>query len=334
MSNRFCGRLWRAALGLTVTLSTGAAWTCHAADPARVISDSQVVPAGRTVAEEDSDAWMYRGMTVVEAGTSTMAARREAAAAIPLQQLTEEARAKAQHVLNSTGLYRHLPTISFEADPDVYSYFLHHPDVAVSTWRALQISRFQLSETSPGRYTADAGDGSVGQVEVFYRTPQDTLIYCDGAFKSPLVPRPIAARALMRVQTRFDRTPDGKVVATHHGDVFVEFPSQTVETIARLISPVSHSIADKNFKQLTLFVQMMSQAMARHPEWVERLAERMDGVSEQSKSQMCEVGSLATQRRLHLATPGDSQVPLEQILTPLQAAPKVAVEPVSARKIR
>ena len=217
-------------------------------------------------------------------------------------------------------MYRRLPTISFECDPKVYDYFLQNPDVAVATWRAMDISQFQLQETGTNQYHADAGDGSVGDVELFLHTPTDTIIHCDGAFKSPLLPKPIIARSLMRLQTSFAKEQDGRIIGTHTGDVFVEFPSQAVEAAARVIAPVSHSIADRNFKQMTLFVHLMSQAMVKQPGWVEQTGNKLDGISKQRKLEFLEVSARSCgEARKRFATAHSIQ-PFEpdEVLTPFR----------------
>ena len=240
------------------------AFVAYADEP--ILSD-QVVPVQfrRSKPDESDDAFQYHGLTVVQPGTSSTARKKTALAQLPLNRLGRAERDQAAAVLKGTSLYRRLPTISFEVDSAVYGYLLKNPDVAVSSWRAMGISKFLLESEKPSIYTADAGDGSKGLIRVYYTTPEDTLIYCEGAFKSPLLPKPIVAKSLMRLETKFEEQQDGRMLATHHGDVFVEFPSQTVETVARLISPVSYSIADRNFKQLTFYVHMMSVAMAGSP---------------------------------------------------------------------
>jgi hypothetical protein len=240
---------------------------------------------------EHEERAQYPGLTIMKPGSSTAAVRKQAIADLKLERLSSEGQQKAQSLLKNVGMYRHLPTISFECDPAIYDYFLTNPDVAVATWRAMDISQFQLQATGPNQYHADAGDGSVGEVELLLHTPTDTIIHCDGAFKSPLLPKPILARSLMRLQTSFVREVDGRITGTHTGDVYVEFPSQTVETVARVIAPVSHSIADRNFKQMTLFVHLMSQAMIKHPGWVEQIGNKLDGVSKPRKQEFLEVSA-------------------------------------------
>lgn len=231
---------------------------------------------GAAVDTEDLDSKAYSGLTLVTAGASESAVRDQARSSFPMADVPTPLQAKVREVLRDVALFRHLPTLEFAVDPRVYGHLISHPDVAVSSWRAMEISRFQLKDLGQGAYHADALDGSVGNVEVCKSTPTETIIYCDGAFKSPVLAKPIVARSVMRLQTEFFKAADGESKARHTGDVFVAFPSQTVETVARLISPVSHSIADRNFRQLTLYVHLISTAMAQQPEWVATIVQRMD----------------------------------------------------------
>ncbi|MDP1798830.1 MAG: hypothetical protein Q8K78_15150, partial [Planctomycetaceae bacterium] len=277
---------------------------------------SSLLPTSRAAAE-DIDEIHYRPLQNVRPGTSAVVTRKAAIEELPLAELTPDARAKAQSVIRGLGLYRRLPTLGFDTDPGVYEFLLKHPVTAVSTWRAMEISRLALRGTGPNAYFADAGDGSIGHVEVWKSTPTETLIYCDGAFKSPLLTKPIIARSIMRLQSRFYKDNLGHPRVEHFGDVFVEFPSQTVETVARVISPLSYSIADRNFKQLSLYVHLMSQAMIRHPEWVQSIARRMD-VEEVDKTDFLRVAQLAQTQAEKRAMEIMQPVPVDEILAPLR----------------
>jgi len=272
-------------------------------------------------ADAADDNFPYHGLTIVQPGASGNSLKKQALAELPLHALTPAAREKTQGVLKGLSLYRRLPTITFEVDRDVYAYFLQNPHVAVASWRAMGISKFTLEQTGPGVFTADAGDGSKGTVEVLYSTPEDSMIYCDGAFKSPLLTKPIIARSVMRLQAKFERNADGKLMATHHGDVYVELPSQTVETVAKVISPISNSIADKNFKQLTFFAHMITVAMARQPGWIEAVAQRMDTIPAADREEFLRLAAesyIAAKQRD--ATRNGQPLSLEDILGPLKLA--------------
>lgn len=253
----------------------------------------------RPNASGDVDASYYSELQTTQPGTSEAAVRDQAVNSLPLHELPVAARGKAQEVLSGLALFRRLPTLQFAVDSSVYQYLIQHPDVAVSSWRAMEISKFELKQAGANLFHADAQDGSVGSVEVWKSTPHETLIYCDGAFKSPLVVRPIQAKSIMRLRTRYFLAEDGTPHVEHQGDVFVAFPSLTVETVAKLISPVSHMIADRNFRQLTLYVHLMSTAMSQRPEWVDAIVRRMD-VSEPRKRELLQLTEnvrVATERR-------------------------------------
>lgn len=302
-----------------VMLSIGSAINLDAADASRV-PDAGGLQTSLVRETELEDHGQYPGLTIVRPGVSSKVIRKQAITGLGVERLSPEAQTKSASVLKNIGMFRRLPTISFECDPDVYAYFLKNPDVAVSTWRAMEISQFQLHETTTNLYRADAGDGSVGNVELFLRTPTETLIHCDGAFKSPLLPKPIIARSLMRVQTSFSREADGRIIATHSGDVFVEFPSTAVEAVAKVISPVSHTIADRNFKQMTLFVHLMSQAMSRHPGWIQQIGNKLEGVTADKKIEFLETAarSNAESRRRFGLPSGLPVFSPEEVLIPFR----------------
>lgn len=234
------------------------------------IENTSVVPIGKA-AQGDGHAVVAE---LIKPGDSGRRQRLEASSQLPLEKLSSAAQQQVQHILKDLSLYRRLPTLEIDADRRAYEFFTSHPDVAVSIWRAMEISNVQMWQTGPNSYDMDTRDGTTGTVEVLLRSPENCLILCDGHLQSPGISRPIRARALLHLQSRFG--DNGKVV--HSVDLFVSFPSQTVETIARLISPLSNRIADRNFEEVSLFIEMMSGAMARQPGWVEQVSAKMDGV--------------------------------------------------------
>jgi hypothetical protein len=76
------------------------------------------------------------------------------------------------------------------------------------------------------------------------------------------------------------------VYVTHRADLFVSFPSQTVEAIAKVLSPITVVMTDRTFSEISLFLRMMSLAMQRRPDWVEQIVNKMEGVPELRKTQL------------------------------------------------
>ncbi|MCB9954195.1 MAG: hypothetical protein H6824_24730 [Planctomycetaceae bacterium] len=225
----------------------------------------------------------------VEKGTSSRWTRNKAVDELPLAQLSSDEQLAAAEVLDEISLYRRLPTIKLQADSRVYSYFTENPDVAISIWRAMQISQVKMNRLDQESFTIDTGDGTIGNVRVLHQSDKSHLILCDGDFQSPALKRPLKAKALMHLQPQFNVTPDGQSEIVHTLDLFVSFPSQTVETVARLISPVSNHVADRNFEEVSLFIEMMDVAMSKQPGWVEQTAYRLDCVDPKTPDELLKV---------------------------------------------
>ncbi|MBS0262155.1 MAG: hypothetical protein JSS02_09420 [Planctomycetes bacterium] len=263
------------------------------AEPAKhsVFGDIMQI-GGKNAAKADKVASDPRLLPDLEArGASDAPSKKAALAAVPLDQLTPEHRQQVTTLLKSVSFYRRLPKVTFPVEPEVYNYFVAHPDVAVSIWRAMKISKLQMWQTGKAEYEADTGDGSVGALEVLHCSQEKCLAMCDGQYKSPMFTKPIAAKSLLLLQTSFAKQPDGTTHVTHRADLFVMFPSQTIDVVARIFSPLTVKMTDRTFTEVSLFLKMMSIAMSRRPDWVEQITDRMDGVPEVRKDQVMALSS-------------------------------------------
>jgi len=256
---------------------------------------------------------------IVQPGTSAKSVRDSARAAVPVNRLAPEHQRLAQSVLGDVSLFRRLPTVRAKLDPRVYQYFIDNPDAAVSVWRVLGISKLELKQKTPGVFEADTGDGSSGTVSLLHRTPTSCIVFCDGLFKSPVLAKPIKARALVTLNAVIEPQADGTTNITHTADMFVSFPSLAVETIARMVSPLSYKYADRNIEEITSFLRMMDVSMSRQPGWIEQIAQLMEGVSEERNRQLLQVTAAVyvdAQRR-SFASKGEA-FKLQSIQPPVQ----------------
>lgn len=264
---------------------------------------------------------------VVEHGTSSRRVKREAIQQLPLDQLTRDSRVEADKVLNDLSLFRRLPVVRVDADPRLLKFFTDYPEVAVGIWRAMDITTLSMTPKGLNTYESDSGDGSVGLITVLYRDAHQQLIHCEGLFKSPVLAKPIKARALMHLQTESTVEAAGRPLATCKADVFVSFPSTTVETVARVVSPVSNRIADRNFEEVAMFVRMMHVAMTQQPGWVEQIARRMDGVTQQRKEEMLDLmARVYVDARRRTASSQMQTLTPESLRLPLLREPEASTE--------
>lgn len=231
-------------------------------------------------------------ITLQTKGSSSRAARKACLAQLPLDQLSPANRMNAEYVLKDLSMFRTLPKIHLDVNHSAYAFFIAHPDVVVSIWREMQLSEFQMWQTGPTSYEMDAGDGTMGTLEVIHQTPKETIVLCSGLYKSPLIAKPISAKALLHLQTEYFPGGDAKIDSiSHQVTMYVSFPSQTVEMAAKILAPVSNVILDRNFKEVSMFIHMMSLAMERQPGWVERLAGNLKGVLPVRRPQLLKVAA-------------------------------------------
>lgn len=230
---------------------------------------------------------------ILEPGSSDRETLKAAKAALPLGRLTPAGRRRAENILSNLSMFRAMPAVRIEVDHEAYRYFVEHPDVAVSIWRALDVSKCQLWQTGPNSYETDVGDGSVGVIDVLYRSDRDHLVIGEGEFKSPLLPKPIRASGLLHLHTEYVTNAGGETEAVCRGNLFVTFPSQTVETAAKVISPMTNVVIDRNFEEISLFAHMMTLAMRTQPGWVEGIANQLDGILERRRGELLQVAARA-----------------------------------------
>jgi hypothetical protein len=272
---------------------------------------------------------------ILARGSSSRSTLSDALDRLPLDELTEDQRRRVNEVLENRSMFRRLPAISIDADPEVYNHLTHNPESVVGIWRVLGISKFTMQQTGPTEWYGDAGDGSTGTIDVLSRSPNRHLLLCTGKYKSPLLARPIEATAVMHLQTQYVQGKDLQPKVVHGLDLFVMFPSNTVDTVVRVIAPVSHMIADRNFRELSLFVRFMNVAMERQPGWVEQTIQRIDGIDREQRIELMKVSArvyVDAQNRA-AANPDRrvEQAGLEELIAPYRVTPTSQTVPARAQ---
>lgn len=293
------------------------------ASPARSQAAGGFKPAMRlrSAGRRSKPADLRDRVEVVKPGGSSKSARKSAEALLAAAKLTQKQRRKVNSVLKDTSFFRELPTLRFEVDPRTYLYFIEEPDVTVSMWQAMNITKFKLTRRSADDFAADGGDGTRGYVQVLQRSPAHQIIYCRGTFKTPLMLTGIKTASVIHLQTQFTRSRDGRTFATHRAFVHVAFPSSTVEAVAKVLSPVANLILDRNFREISLFVHVMSLAMAKRPGWIEHIAVRMQNVSDEQKKGLLKVTArvwCAARKRETIPLFKSREEYLKEIVRPLQ----------------
>jgi hypothetical protein len=155
---------------------------------------------------------------------------------------------------------------------------------------------------------------------VLYRDARDVLVLCEGVVHSPVLPGDIKARTLLHLQVEFGKSKEDLIWARNRVRMYVEFPSEAIETAAQVVSPLGNLIIDRNLKEVCLFVAMMSAAMAHQPGWVEHITRQLDGVPPKRHEELigltAKVFVAARKRELAKKQPAED-VTVEDIIRPL-----------------
>ncbi|WP_166830966.1 hypothetical protein [Thalassoroseus pseudoceratinae] len=258
----------------------------------------------------------------IHRGTSSNESKLQAISELPMDKLTSEQRGEVQALLDSLSLYRQLATVSVRAEPEVQRYFLERPDIAVSFWRSMEISKFHLVETTPGEFTCDDNDGTRGTASVLYQDKSQSLAICQGAVKSPLYPGLIHASALLHLQHDFVTGEDGNTWCRDRVRMFVSIPSHAVQAAAQLFSPLTNMILDRNLQEVAVFLAVMDGAMARQPGWVEQFSQQVEDMSREDREELLDVTAkvfIRNRQREYFRLHGE-QPTIEQVLAPLREA--------------
>ncbi|MDA1014958.1 MAG: hypothetical protein O3A00_10980 [Planctomycetota bacterium] len=285
-------------------------------DPSSILGDEQTDESRKRVPKN-----LPITVQILNKGNSSKPMQEAALKALPLDRLDAKQRARADNVLTNICMFRRLPVIRLDANADVYRFFMQHPDTAVSIWRAMQISKFEMWQTGPENYEADTKDGTVGLVEVLHRADDSGMIVCSGEYRSALLLKPVRATALLYLKAEFNKGRNDEPLVTHHLDMFVSFDSNTVTTAAKIVSPLSNMILDRNFREVSLFAQMMSSAMERQPGWVERIVGKIDGVLKGRQEQLLNLTARVyvegRRRSIRNSMRSPTKVTLKDVVSPL-----------------
>jgi len=240
-------------------------------------------------ADQLEDLAKKAGIRILRPGDSTAPTQKAAGSAIPFNRLSQENRKRAVEVIQSCNQFRRLPSLQYTIDEPIYRYLLEHPDVAVSTWRVMGISQFDMWQTGPMEYEASAVDGSEGLADILYQDHNQTLFICQGSYHHVLLPRPLQAAALIWFRAEYVPHDSGTHIVTQHADVFVHFPSAGVAGLAKVLTPVTNNLMDRNIFEVSLYASLMSRGVRDEPEWIVDLAEDMQGVLPQRKGELIAV---------------------------------------------
>ena len=244
--------------------------------------------------------------------------RDDALRALPLDQLSEPARAKLLSVVSKPTIYRRLPTQSVECDPDLHVFLLRYPEVVVNIWQLMGVTKVKVNRTGPLTFDALDGAGTVSRAELVYGTPELHVYYADGSYDGPLFQKSVTGSCVLLLRSSYsDR--GGKTTVTSTLDVFARLDHLGAEILVKTLYPAVGKAIDFNFAESIKFVGQVSQAAELNGPGMQRLASHLQNVQPDVRESFARHVEIAYQRAV--LRKADPSVPLAATEAERQAAP-------------
>jgi hypothetical protein len=254
-------------------------------DPAAYLMLAAIacMPCGpRAMADNETDA------------TSSRAARDEAIRAIPWQRLAPNERRVVRSIVNEASIYRRLPTRIIDCNPAMFTFLIQHPEVVADVWRVMGVSRVKLDRLPDGGFRGTDGAGTTGTVRFLAcewgpDAANTALVLADGSYDGAPFVVPLKAKSLVLMRSGAIKERNGRYYVTVRADAFVHVEQTAVEIVAKTVQPWVNATADRNLVETLSFVSNFSRTAERNPDGMKRMAARLTGVDDATRSELVQI---------------------------------------------
>jgi hypothetical protein len=222
-------------------------------------------------------------------GTSAREAREDAIRAVPYARLDRAARGKVSTVLANPTIFRRLPTQTIECDPHLYIFLVEHPDLVVNIWDVMGVSEVSVDRVSEAVFDVNDRAGTRGRLEFVYRGPDLHVVYAQGSYTGPMLPRPVHGECVLVLRSSYIRSNDGRYFVRAKLDAFLRLDNVGVGLLAKTFQPLVTTAADHNFRETVAFVGSVSRAAEVNYAGIQRLADKLANVTAECRQQFTEL---------------------------------------------
>lgn len=233
-----------------------------------------------------------------EQGSSSRHARQDALDALARVMLPQAQAELVRDCVQSTTLYRRLPTQEFDCHPALLAFALQHPEGVVDIWRVLEISRLSLDPAGPEQWQMADGYGTVGSMRILHRSGDERegtlLVYGRGGYSGPFAPKPLTGSCVVLLRYEYVDSPSGSPQRVRlKTDAFLDMDGLGLELVTRTLHPLIVTTAGWNVHEICLFMGHLSRTASENPRGVERLSERLTGIASEHRQQLASAARLA-----------------------------------------
>jgi hypothetical protein len=246
-----------------------------------------------------SPAWSQsryeRVSEAVPVGDSTRDARDKALKGIPFTQLTPQATTKLSAVIEGSSYFRRMPAQSIQCEPEVLTCLARNPEVLVSIWETMGITRVSLDRTAQYQHSGNDGAGTTCKLDLIYGNDTTHVYLVEGDYDGQMWPKKLTGRSVIVLHQTPAQEVNGMRRITVWMDVFLKVDNIGADLVVRTLSPLVNKSADSNFVESVAFVEQISQAAAVNSSGLQNLIAKLN-VSQPIKEQFQQAVRVASAR--------------------------------------
>lgn len=205
---------------------------------------------------------------------------------IPMSKMNAAEQKVVRTILSDYTIYRRLPMAGGICNPEVFDYFLTHPDTVVGLWEVLGSTELSMVRTSSHSFDIQDDSGTTGSVYILYQDDELTVAFCKGYYRGPIANRKIEGDMLLILQTRYTESENRQPITVCRLDSFVRIKNMGAELFTRTFAPALGKIADTNFEQTISFICSLSDLAEESPASFAGMINKLTRTTQQSRTNL------------------------------------------------
>jgi hypothetical protein len=214
-------------------------------------------------------------------GQSSREARSTAIRSIPFDRLTPEATQQLRGVIENASYFRRMPTQTVPCDSEMYLFLIRHPEVVVSLWDVMGMTKVTLERTGEFQLRGNDGVGTMCNMDLVYGSENLHIYQSKGAYSGNLWARELHGRCVVCVHNQPTQLADGTPAMVAWMDTFLKLENVGADLAVKALGPFVSKTADHNFSECAGFFSQISQTAWTNPQGLVRVASQLPRVSPQ-----------------------------------------------------
>lgn len=212
-------------------------------------------------------------------GQSSREARITAIRSIPFDQLTPDASKRLRSVIDDASYFRRMPSQTVGCDPEMYTFLIRHPEVVVSLWDVMGMTKVTLERIGEYQLLGNDGAGTKCKLDLVYGSENLHIYQSNGAYNGNMWARELEGRCVVCIHSRPAKLADGSPGIVAWMDAFLKLENVGADLAVKALGPFVSKTADHNFAECAGFFSQISQTASTNPQGLVRVATQLPRVT-------------------------------------------------------